>query len=52
MQTCVPRIRDGTDDCALFDVGEGALDRVDRNPLKVVERSAEGIGAMRELVRH
>ena len=33
-------------------MGEGALHRVDRDPLKVVERPAEGIGTLGELARH
>ena len=33
-------------------MGEGALDRVDRDPLKIVERPAEGIGTLGKLARH
>ena len=33
-------------------MGEGALDRVDRDPLKVIQRPAEGIGTLGELARH
>ena len=33
-------------------MGEGALDRVDRDPLKVIQRPAECIGTLGELTRH
>ena len=52
-QFCIPRLHDGVDDLeAFFEVGEGALDRVDRDPLKVIQRPAEGIGTLGELPRH
>lgn len=36
-------------DQAFFEVGEGALDRVDRDPLKVFECPAESLVALGEL---
>ena len=52
-QFCIPWLHDGVDDLeAFFEVGEGALHRVDRDPLKVIQRPAEGIGTLGELAGH
>ena len=49
----IPWLHDGVDDLeAFFEVGEGALHRVDRDPLKVIQRPAEGIGTLGELAGH
>ena len=52
-EVCKARFDNLVDDFeALFEVGEGALHRVDRDPLKVIKRPAEGIGALCELSSH
>ena len=49
----MPRLYNFIDDLAAFvKVGEGALDRVDRDPLKVIQRPAEGIGTLGGLASH
>ena len=46
-------LHDFVDDLqALFEVGKGALHRVHGDPLKVVERPAECVGALCEFPRH
>ena len=36
----------------LFEVGKGALHRVDGDPLEVIEGPTEGVGALGELAGH
>jgi len=49
----IPRLHDVVDDLeSLRKVSEGALYRVDGNPLEVIESPAEGVGALGELAGH
>jgi len=49
----VAGLHDGVDDFQAFvKVGEGTLYGIHREPLKVVKRPAECIGALGELTRH
>lgn len=52
-QLRIPRFHDGVDDLQAFlEVSKGALDRVDRDPLEIVQRPTEGIGTLGELACH
>lgn len=49
----IPGLHDGVDDFhAFFEVGDGTLYRVDRDPLEIVQGPAESIGALGEPSRH